>query len=335
MGGFRTVNPTFMLTGFGIIFLLPTTCFGHALNPGVLEFNPRGNDVFFQWSPPEPATSDPVPGQERIAQSGPIFEDSCSIGIIAETANGGFTGTVSCNNRDKLGGEVKGLKGLPCEVIVVLNTETGFHSQVLRHEPRIFDLDLKAENNVTSWSSYLQLGTTHISEGFDHLLFVAGLLLLLGNLRSCILALTSFTIGHGISMALYTGGDLVAQPALVETLISLSLISLALEVLRKSPSQEGLFRRFPWGIALLFGLIHGLGFAGALMEIGLPEDAIWPSLLAFNLGVELGQLVFAGVLFMVLYGLKKQISPRIVEIMAGYGIGIMGIFWTMERGIQL
>ena len=329
------MNPLFMLTVLGIIFMLPTPGFGHALNPGVLEFNPRGEHIFFQWSPPEPATSDPVPGQERIAQSGPIFGEDCSIVILTETGEGGLTGTVSCRNPDKLEGQLKGLKGLPCEVIVVLSTESGFHSQVLRHEPRVFDLNLKDANSGSSWSSYLELGTGHISEGFDHLLFVAGLLLLLGNLRNCVLALTSFTIGHGISMALYTTGELVAQPAVVETLISLSLIALALEVLRKSSFEEGLFQRYPWIIALFFGLIHGLGFAGALMEIGLPDEAIWTSLLAFNLGVELGQLAFATVLFFLLYGLKKQINTRSVEIMAGYGIGIMGIFWTMERGIQL
>jgi HupE / UreJ protein len=179
---------------------------------------------------------------------------------------------------------------------------------------------------------YLRLGVHHILGGTDHLLFVLGLMLLVSGTRPLIVTITAFTIGHSVTLALASLGVLRYPVALIEFLIAFSIFVIAVELTRSNAGAHALRRR-PWLAALGFGLLHGMGFAGALMETGLPEHAIPLALLFFNIGIELGQLLFVAAV--LLCGvLWRRIAPdewawlRWVPV---YAIGIGSAYWCIER----
>ena len=177
-------------------------------------------------------------------------------------------------------------------------------------------------------SAYIGLGIEHILMGFDHLLFVLGLAMVVGpHPRRLVGTLTAFTLGHSLTLGLSTFGLVSLSGVAVETCIALSVVLLAREVVLRS---EGLVHRWPWAVGVGFGLLHGLGFAGALRDIGLPDGAVGMALLAFNGGVELGQLLFVLGIWFPLHALSDR--PRWV---LGYGIGGLAAAWTLERMLQL
>lgn len=190
--------------------------------------------------------------------------------------------------------------------------------------------------------SYAQLGFEHILEGWDHLLFVFALLFLVRNPWRLFGAITSFTVAHSITLALATLGVLRIPGPPVEAVIALSIIFLASEILHSKRGQLRLSERYPWVVCFLFGLLHGLGFAGALTEIGLPQQDIIAALLAFNVGVEAGQIAFVFAIIAVVtvlrripllhFGDRFQSGAASVAIM-GYAIGGMATYWLVERVI--
>lgn len=181
------------------------------------------------------------------------------------------------------------------------------------------------------WRSYFGLGVQHILEGWDHLLFVIALVLLVARGWTVVKAATAFTIAHSLTLAAVTLGYAGLPSRPVEALIALSIVFLAVELARGT--RETLTRRLPWAMAFAFGLFHGFGFAGALHEIGLPEGEVPAALVSFNLGVEAGQLlVIAAVLALrgALQRFSPGVEPRVVRL-AAYAIGITGSFWLIER----
>ena len=181
--------------------------------------------------------------------------------------------------------------------------------------------------------TYVQLGVIHILEGYDHLLFVVALVLLLGRLGAVVKAATAFTVAHSITLVGTSLGlfGLAQQP--VEATIALSIIFLSVEIAKQRDDAPRLSERWPWLVAFLFGLLHGFGFAGALREIGLPETDVPMALLTFNLGVELGQLVIIAACLGGL-ALLRRLSPsalRPVTVTATYAIGTVASFWFIER----
>jgi hydrogenase/urease accessory protein HupE len=181
--------------------------------------------------------------------------------------------------------------------------------------------------------TYLVLGVEHILGGVDHLLFVLGLLLIVGGFRRIAITITAFTIAHSITLAAATLGLVhVPQPP-VEAAIALSIVFVAVEIVRGLRGERGLTARAPWVVAFTFGLLHGFGFAGALAEIGLPQGAIPLALFTFNVGVEIGQLLFVGaVLAVVAVGIRLR--PRMPSWSAWippYVIGTVAMFWVAER----
>ncbi|MBF7730090.1 HupE/UreJ family protein [Pseudomonas sp. N040] len=184
-------------------------------------------------------------------------------------------------------------------------------------------------------STYTVLGFEHILIGLDHLLFVFALILLVRSPRQLILTVTAFTIAHSITLALATL-DIVQVPGPpVEAMIALSIVFVAQEILARSAGHAGLATRKPWLVAFSFGLLHGLGFAGALAEVGLPHNAIPLALLFFNVGVELGQLAFIGAVLAVAALLRWLLrgagEPRWAAPLQAYLIGGVASYWLLER----
>ena len=185
-------------------------------------------------------------------------------------------------------------------------------------------------------SSYILLGFEHILEGYDHLLFVFALVLLIPSLRRVALTVTAFTIAHSITLIGTTLGYLSLPSKPVEAVIALSIIFLALEIVQSLKTDiPRLSQRYPWIVAFAFGLLHGFGFAGALAEIGLPQDDVALALLSFNIGVELGQLLIV-VIAIALLRLIARVKPKAIKTIAlfsAYAIGIIATYWFISRMI--
>lgn len=181
--------------------------------------------------------------------------------------------------------------------------------------------------------SYFVIGVEHIIAGYDHLLFVVALVLLLLRPWTIVRAATAFTLAHSITLIGTTLGVLGLPQAPVEALIALSIVFLAVEIVKRDPTQPRLSERIPWVVAFGFGLIHGFGFAGALREIGLPESDLPVALLTFNLGVEAGQLLIIVAVVALIKALQrfKPAWLRPAVLAASYAIGITASFWFIER----
>ncbi len=181
--------------------------------------------------------------------------------------------------------------------------------------------------------AYVGLGVEHILFGIDHLLFVLCLLLLVKSLRQLLATITAFTLAHSITLAAATLGFIHVPTAPVEATIALSIVFLASELVRGEVGRGAVTRSYPWLVAFSFGLLHGLGFAGALAEVGLPQGEIPLALFAFNVGVELGQLAFVTAVLTLarLVRLMPLRFPIWGPGAAGYVIGSVAAFWVMAR----
>ena len=181
------------------------------------------------------------------------------------------------------------------------------------------------------------MGTIHILEGFDHLLFLLTLLLIVVGVWPLLKTVTAFTVAHSLTLALATLGVVHIPPAPTEAVISLSIILLAVEAMRKYAGESTLSERYPWVVAFTFGLVHGLGFAGALSEIGVPQNEVPLALLMFNVGVETGQVMFVVAVSLLLAGLRRLHSHTALTVarLSPYAIGGVAAFWTIERVMSM
>jgi hydrogenase/urease accessory protein HupE len=178
-----------------------------------------------------------------------------------------------------------------------------------------------------AWA-YVQLGVEHILSGVDHLLFVIGLLFLVGFNRRLLWTITAFTAAHSLTLASSALGWLVLRPPPVEATIALSIMLVAGEALHR---RETIARRWPALVAFLFGLVHGLGFAGALKEIGLPDDHLLVALLTFNVGVEIGQLMTVAAAWLLWRASARFPRLALARTAALYGIGTLAAYWSWLR----
>lgn len=196
-------------------------------------------------------------------------------------------------------------------------------SYVIPTEPDRFDVI----------KTYIILGIEHILFGVDHLLFVLALLLITKGFKKLVKTITAFTIAHSITLSLATLGVVGLPGPPVEAVIALSIVFLAVELMHYHNGREGLTVRYPWVVALTFGLLHGFGFARALSEVGLPQSDIPAALFFFNVGVELGQLAFVIVVLGLLWTLGKiKIAwPGWIKWLPPYAIGSIAAFWLIER----
>ena len=222
------------------------------------------------------------------------------------------------------------------DVLLLVQLQDGSqHSAILRPSAPGFTIPLEASKLEVA-IDYWRLGTIHILEGADHLLFVLALLLIVAGLGQLIKAVTAFTVAHSITLALATLGLVHVPSAPTEAIIALSILFLAAEIVHKRNGVIGITERYPWVIAFIFGLFHGLGFAGALSEIGVPQHEVPLALFTFNVGVETGQLMFIAVVLGLIALLRRLpiTIPQGTWRLLPYSIGGVAAYWTIDRVIS-
>ena len=228
----------------------------------------------------------------------------------------------------------KGLNSTNTDLLLRLEFKNGTSQSVLRTPAKTSYHIPKEASSLQVVRTYTWLGITHILLGFDHLLFVFALLLIVKSMRRLLWTITAFTLAHSITMAGATLGFIHMPQQPVEAMIALSILFLAMEIIHEKQGKVGLTSRYPWLIAFIFGLLHGFGFAGALAEIGLPQQAITLALIFFNIGVELGQLMFVAAVVLIALALQRLKHPEMllkVETVVVYAIGTLSSFWVFER----
>ncbi len=175
-------------------------------------------------------------------------------------------------------------------------------------------------------------GVEHILFGFDHLLFVLALLLIVRSTRMLLLTITAFTVAHSITLTFATLGWVLLPSGPVEIMIAFSIVLVAAEIVAKERGKTSLTIAYPWVVAFAFGLLHGFGFASALKNLGLPQSDIPLALLFFNVGVEIGQLLFIALILAIMVLFRRFIKvPQRTIVTAAYSIGIVAAYWTLER----
>jgi hydrogenase/urease accessory protein HupE len=237
---------------------------------------------------------------------------------------------------------IEGLSGTSTDVLVRIESLSGA-IQTERLSPTRTTLVVQATPGAGEVATtYLRLGIEHILFGFDHLLFVLALVILVREWRRVAITVTAFTIAHSITLAAATLGFVNIPGPPVEAAIALSIMLVAVEILNARNGKPSFTARLPWLVAFSFGLLHGFGFAGALAEVGLPQHAIPVALLFFNVGVEMGQLIFVAAVLISIWLLRHAASRLIdagpvtqlfdrLDAIAAYGIGIIAAYWLIER----
>lgn len=225
---------------------------------------------------------------------------------------------------------VHGLPATMVDVLVRISLADGrVVTRMLRADAPSFTLTSQSAGPAVG--GYFVLGVEHILLGIDHLLFVLALVLIVRGVGLLVKTVTAFTIAHSITLALATLGVVHVPSAPVEAIIALSIVFVAAEIIRSKRGRGGLAERAPWIVAFTFGLLHGFGFAGALAQVGLPQNDIPVALLFFNLGVEAGQLAFVGVVLAAIALLARLRLPRWAPYLPPYAIGSVAMFWVIQR----
>lgn len=233
--------------------------------------------------------------------------------------------------------EFQGLSASPIDVLVRVERAdaTVQLARVLPVEPRFVASASPGPFEVVQ--TYTVLGIEHILTGFDHLLFVLALVLLVDTTRRLVAAVTAFTVAHSLTLFAATLGWVHVPGRPVEAMIALSIVFVASEIVHGRQGRPGMTERYPWTVAFGFGLLHGLGFAGALAQVGLPQASIPSALFSFNVGVEIGQLLFiAAVLATTAVGHRvsrwsRLSAPGWLWRVPPYAIGGLASFWVVQR----
>ena len=246
---------------------------------------------------------------------------------------------VDCGERGLVGATlaVRGLEGEGTNALLRIALRDGRRMQAVLHARAP---SYEVPELQTAWgvaADYAALGIEHILSGLDHLVFVLGLVMLVRGGRPLLYTVTAFTLGHSVTLTLATLGFVQFPTAVVELVIAGTILALALELARPPGAPASWMRRAPWIMAFAFGLLHGLGFAGALAEVGLPQGEIPLALLTFNLGIEVGQLLFVAVVL----GLRRLLATVSAPLPAWalqapvYAMGGLAVYWCLDRGARL
>jgi hypothetical protein len=302
----------------------------HAFDPAFLELQALGGDSWrVLWRVPSSG------GQPM--RLGLVLPENCT---PTETPPLAFDGrafaaqwVVNCPGGLE-GGRiaVPGLEAMLTDVLVRYEVAAGqAESRRLTAATTGFDVPAPL-GTIGVITTYLALGVTHILEGVDHLLFVFLLLLLIGDRRTLLGAVTAFTVAHSLSLAAAVLGWIVVPGPPVEAVVALSIMFLVAELMQPEGRGLRLTERYPWVVAFAFGLLHGLGFARALLEIGLPKGEVPLALFAFNVGVEIGQILF--VAFVLVTGvLLRRLYPVLLAGITTRGAKAARAFGYLAGGI--
>ena len=320
-----------------ILFLLlfSATAVAHEVRPAYLELRQTGPETYDAlWK---------VPGRGEDLRLGLYVElpPACTnlTRPRGSMANNAFTErwTVKCAG-GLIGGRIHiaGLNTTNTDVLVRLERLDGT-AQVTRLTPSVPSLVVEAAAGVVEVArTYVVLGVQHILTGMDHLLFVLALLIITRGGWKLLKTVSAFTLSHSITLSAATLGFVHVPQRPVEAVIALSIVFVAVEIVRVRRGLESITTRAPWLVALTFGLMHGLGFAGGLSEAGLPQGHIPTALLFFSVGVESGHFLFIGAV-LLLIGLVRRIHisfPHWTELVPPYAIGSVAMFWFIQRTLS-
>ena len=314
------------------LFAFSGAAIADEIRPGYLELTSTDDTVYsIKWKVPMKG--------DMVLSLKPVLPESCTERTPPSAmATGGAMITrwsVSCAGGIAHGHiRIDGLENTMTDVLVRIVHQDGM-TQMVRVTPSETGFVVAAETtSLEVIKVYTALGIEHILLGIDHLLFVFALLLIVSGWRRLIGTITAFTLAHSITLFAATLGWVHVPQAPVEAVIALSILFLATEIIHNRQGRPGMAKRFPWLVAFIFGLLHGFGFAGALAEIGLPEQSIPLALLFFNVGVELGQLLFVAAVVAAGWVLRKLIAEKTLqgsEVAASYLIGSLSAYWVIER----
>lgn len=304
--------------------------FAHEFRPGhmqIIEVDERSSRYHVIWKEPILANT--------TVQLSPVFPAECTMSDVTLPKVGNVALIYHWRTDCDLGQSSFKVDGLPfshTDVLVSLTTLDGEKANyVLRPDKPSLDLSEKAAPVM----SYFVIGVEHLVFGIDHVLFVIGLFLFIRDPIALIKTITAFTVSHSITLALSVLELVKLEQGPTEAVIALSIFFLARELVQEEHQRSRLTQGRPWVMAFIFGLLHGLGFAGALADIGLPKDDLWLSLLLFNVGIEAGQVavilalaIFAGALSRL--GWRNQFNKG-----AAWSMGCLATFWTIDRTVLL
>jgi len=271
----------------------------------------------------------------------PLFPKQCQLTFQAIVELTGAAkvqrGTLRCDETGLTSGEIRinGLATTLMDVLVRIQWLDGeSRQQLVKRSNPVLSLDQASAPPV---ADYIGLGFEHILTGYDHLLFLLALLLIVPGKIPLLKTITAFTLAHSITLALATLGVVNVSPGPVEACIALSIALIAAEAVYLQRGISSLATDKPWLIAFLFGLLHGLGFAGALTDVGLPEGDIPLALLLFNVGIELGQLLFVFLVLALVLVARRMFVGDLRRWLAvpAYGIGGLGTYWALERVVGI
>ncbi len=316
---------------FALILLIACPAKADELRPGYIEFTQLSDSEWtLVWKVPMKGGFTPL--------TQPTLPNVCGVKgqPSREIARGSVVTTSAVFCKKDVSGGFIGLRnsGAAQSDVLIRVAPLGRPVQALRitaAEPRARIRAKPARWQVAQ--TYFSTGIDHIVFGYDHLLFVVALVLLISGFWTIVKAVTAFTVAHSLTLIGSTLGLFGLPPRPVESIIALSIMFLAVEILKRKPGEQRLSESVPWAVAFGFGLLHGFGFAGALNEIGLPESEVPTALLTFNLGVEAGQLVIVGVTISILEVLRRRFAALQAPVikLATYAIGITASFWFIQR----
>lgn len=315
-----------------ILLLCVTVAGADVFRPAYLEVSELGNDEYaVLWKVPTSGSDGRLAAYLRLPEGTEVIDGPrvvASGDSLIERSRIRFAGG--------LAGQTLVIEGSAVgatEVIARVERLDG-SSQVERLPIELPQFVIQAPQGIgaVAWS-YFVIGVEHILGGTDHLLFVLALLLIVRGSKRIIVTVTAFTLAHSVTLAAATLGWVHVPGPPVEAIIALSIVFVASEVVHVRQGRTSLTEQAPWVVAFSFGLLHGFGFAGALAEVGLPQAAIPLALLTFNVGVEVGQLLFVAVVLAV-----RTVGTRFLRgdanwlpVATAYGIGSVAAFWTIER----
>jgi hydrogenase/urease accessory protein HupE len=318
--------------GLALLLLCASVAQAHIFQPAYLELRELGDDQYAVfWKVP-------ALGDDRRLSVYVRFPEGTETvtGPRAVTTGNAWVERWQIRHPGGLDGKVVAIDGNAVDVTeVIARVERLDGSSQVEHLPiehRSFTVKPPQGRVAVAWT-YLVLGIEHILGGIDHLLFVLGLLLIVRGTRRIIATVTAFTIAHSITLAGATLGWVHVPGPPVEATIALSIVFVASEIVHSRRGKPGLTEYAPWIVAFSFGLLHGFGFASALAEVGLPQSAIPLALFTFNVGVEVGQLVFV-LAVLSMRGLYTRLLPADdgwLPVATAYGIGSIAALWTIER----